>query len=97
MRTAARLDRANALGRQRVVPHQKLGVFPGEDVVGDDAKLVTIAKRAAQREKERRLAAADRPADADRERPRAIVAHLPAGALVEETRARRVVVIVRIW
>ena len=86
MRAAARFDGADALGRQRVVAHQELGIFLREDVVGDDPKLIAIAKRAAQREQQRGLAAAHRAADADGERSRAVVAALRRGALTERAR-----------
>ena len=75
MRAAAGLDRADALRRQRLVAHQELGVFPREDVVGDDARGCESSRSsAAERQQQRGLAAADRPADADGERARAIVA-----------------------
>ena len=85
VRTASGLDGANALGRQRVMPHQKFGIFPGEDIVGHDAQLMAIAKLAAQREKQRRLAAADRPADADGKRSRAD-SREPCGRAADGTR-----------
>jgi hypothetical protein len=46
---------------------QKLGVLAREDVVRHDAEAHRVAKSAAQSEQERRLAAADRSADAYRE------------------------------
>ena len=42
-------------------------VLPREDVVGDDGEAVVVAQRAAEREQQRGLAAADRTADADGE------------------------------
>ena len=54
--------------------HEELGVFFREDVVGHDREVVLVAQETAQREQQRRLAAADRAADADRERARAVVA-----------------------
>ena len=54
-------------GGERLVALQELGVLAGEDVVGDDAEPHAVAQRAAEREDERGLAAADRAADADGE------------------------------
>ena len=51
--------------RQRLVAHQELRVLLGVDVVGHDRDVVAVAQRAAQRERERGLAGADRAADAD--------------------------------
>ena len=80
--------------RQRLVAHQELGVLPREDVVGHDARLCVVAQRAAERQQQRRLAAADRAADADRERARPVVARDRRVALVEQTGV--VVVFVRV-
>ena len=69
VRAAARLDGADVTRRQGLVADQELGVLAREDVVRDHAQAVPVAQTAAEREQQRRLAAADRPADADRERP----------------------------
>jgi len=74
MRTAAGLDCGDALGGERLVAGQELGVLAREDVVGDDGDVVVVAQRAAQRQQQRRLAAADRTADADGEGTRVEVA-----------------------
>ena len=84
VRTAAGFDGADAALVERLVAHEKLGVLAREDVVGDDAEAVRVAQRAAEREHQRRLAAADGPADADREAARAVVARDRRVALVEE-------------
>ena len=70
---------------QRVVAHQELGILLREDVVGDDPQLIAIAQLAAQRQQQRRLAAAHRAADADGERARAVVAPLRRRALTERS------------
>ena len=56
--------------RQRLVAHEELRVLFGVDVVGHDGELVAVAQRAAQRERQRRLAGADGAADADAQRLR---------------------------
>src|SRR5207244_12485568 len=48
--------------------HQELGIFFGVDVVRHHRDLIPVAQRAAQRERQRRLARADRSADADAQR-----------------------------
>src|SRR5207302_9744724 len=68
MRTAAGLDATDPLGRQSAAPGQELGVLAGIDVVGDRDQLETAAHRFAQPVHQRRLAGADRPADADAQR-----------------------------
>ena len=68
VRAAAGLDADDALGRERFVAHQELRVLLGVDVVGDDAELVFVAQRAAQRQRQRGLAGTDRAADADPQR-----------------------------
>src|SRR6185369_14013365 len=65
MRAAAGLDADDPLRRERFVAHQELRVFLGIDVVRDHCDVVALAQRAAQRERQRRLARADRTADAD--------------------------------
>ena len=65
MGAAAGLDAADALGRQCALPHQKLGVLLGVDVVGDDRQIDRRPQLAAERIHQRGLAAADRPGDAD--------------------------------
>jgi len=68
VRAAAGLDGADPGERQGLVPGEELGVLAREDVVGHHAERAAIAKRAAQRQHERGLAAADRAADPDGER-----------------------------
>ena len=58
-----------------------------EDVVGDDGDLVIVAQQAAEREQQRGLAAADRSADADGERPPREVAIEGGGALAKRAGA----------
>ncbi len=91
MRTAAGFDRRDPFGGERLVPHQELGVFLREDVVGDDRELVVLAQQAAESEEQRGLAAADRAADADGERPRRVVTRERRLTLLVEPRAIRVV------
>jgi hypothetical protein len=85
VRTAAGLDRADAVLVERLVADQELGVFAREDVVGDDAEAVGAAKLLAERQHQRGLAAADRAADADREAARRVVARERHVALVKES------------
>jgi hypothetical protein len=59
----------SALGVEHAGPFQELGVLVGVDVVGDDGQLQLVAQGPAQGGHERGLAAADRAADADPERP----------------------------
>src|SRR5262249_59416921 len=70
-------------GGERLVALEELGVLAGEDVVGDDAEAHPIAERAAQRQDERGLAAADGAADADGEGAAAEVAAARRRAVVE--------------
>ena len=70
VRTAAGLHADDAVGGQRLAAHEKLHVLAREDVVGDDAELVVVAHALAQRVDERRLARADRSADAEAHRAR---------------------------
>src|SRR5262249_32084597 len=65
VRAAAGLDADDALGRESVVSHQELRVLLGVDVVRHDRDLVLFAQRAAEGERERRLARADWPPYAD--------------------------------
>ena len=71
---------------KRVVAGQELGVLPREDVVGDDGELVIVAKQPAEREQQRGLAAADRAADADGERPAREVAGERRRAIAKRAR-----------
>ena len=93
MRAAAGLDRADPLGRQRVVAHQELGILLREDIVRDDAQLIAIAQPAAQRQQQRGLAAAHRPADADGERAAAVIAALRRRPLTEGSGSGRIAVV----
>ena len=86
VRAAAGFHRADALGGQRVVAHQEFRVFLREDVVGHHAKLIAVAQAPAERQQQRRLAAAHRAADAHGERARAIVPRPWRIPLVEQSR-----------
>src|SRR5262249_25396319 len=68
VRAAAGLHPGDALGRERARAHQVFGVPLGVDVVGDGGDLVGAAPALAQRVHQRRLARADRAADADPQR-----------------------------
>jgi hypothetical protein len=65
VRAAAGFHPEDAIRRERLVAHQELGVFLGVDVVGDRGDVVALAQRLAQGQRERGLARAYRPADAD--------------------------------
>ena len=65
VRTAARLHAHDALGRKRSGAREELGVLLGVDVVGDDGEAITRAHVLAKPVDKRRLAGADRAADAD--------------------------------
>src|SRR5262245_988209 len=95
MRAAAGFDRADPVFVERLVADQELRVLAREDVVRDDAEAVRAAERLAEREHQRRLAAAHGPADADREAARAVVARERRVALVEE--AGMIVLLVSMW
>ena len=88
VRTAAGLDGADALGGERAMPVEELGVLAREDVVGDDAEAHAIAQRAAEREDERGLAAPDGSANADREGALRVVATARGLAVAEAPRVR---------
>ncbi len=88
VRAAAGLHGGDALGRKRAVAHQELAVLLREDVVGHDREAVVVAQQPAERQQQRRLAAADRAADADRERARAEVAGQRRVAPVEQRQDR---------
>ena len=68
VRAAAGLDAHDAVLRQRLQARQHHGVFLGVDVVGDDGDRELVAQRLAELFGQRRLAGADRPADADAKR-----------------------------
>src|SRR5215204_566017 len=68
VRAAAGLDAHDALLGQGTGDGQDARILLGVDVVGDGAKVVAPAKALAQRLHERRLARADRTADADAQR-----------------------------
>ena len=69
MRAAAGLDPDDPLQRQRLGAHQELGVLAGVDVVGDRRDRPAVAHPLAELVHQRGLAGADRPADADPQRP----------------------------
>ncbi len=68
MRAAAGLDAHDALLRQRARHGQDARILLGVDVVGDGAEVVDVAEALAERLHQRRLAGADRTADADAQR-----------------------------
>ena len=73
--------------RQHALTEQRLGVLPGVDVVGDHRRLVAARQGAAQRRHQRRLAGADRTADAHPQRSvgapsRGKQTHLPTGVVL---------------
>ncbi len=65
VRAAAGLHAHDARLGQRAGAHQDQRVLLGVDVVGDGADVVAVAEGLAQRLHQRRLAGADRAADAD--------------------------------
>jgi hypothetical protein len=67
MGAAAGLDTADALGGQRALADQKLGVLPGVDVVGHDPDAIARRKLTAEAIDQSRLAAAYRPRNANPE------------------------------
>ena len=83
VRTAARLDRANALRFQRAILHEEFAVLFREDVVRDRADAHALAQLLAELEHQRRLAAAHRAAHADGERAPTEVARQGLLALVK--------------
>src|SRR5690606_35744345 len=64
MRAATRFHAHDALGGERFVAHEELGILLGVDVVGDYRELEVIAQCLAEGQRERRLARADRASDA---------------------------------
>ena len=50
----------NAVFFQRLVAQQKLGIFPGVNVVGDHRQIVVLAQGRAQLAQQRRFARAHR-------------------------------------
>ena len=86
VRTATRLDRANAFRRQRTVARQKFAILLGKNVVGHDADVSLVAQPQAELKHKRSLAAADRSADADGERASLEVAVERLVAFVKVTR-----------
>jgi hypothetical protein len=68
VRAAARLDADDPLWLERTGTGEKLGVFLGVDVVGDGGDVVALAEALAECIHQRRLAGADRPANADAQR-----------------------------
>lgn len=79
VRTAARLDGADAVRGQGLVLGEELGVLAREDVVGDGGDVVLGAQGVAQGQHEGGLAAADGAADADGEGAGGPVAALDDG------------------
>ena len=72
-------------GCQRLVADEELAILPREDVVGHGGEVHAVAQPAAQLQHQRRLAAADRPADADGERPPRVIPVRAAAAGGNET------------
>ena len=68
VRTSAGLHRGDPLVGQHGVTAQEVGVLGGVDVVGQHGQRQPVAQLPAQRGDERRLAGADRTADADAQR-----------------------------
>ncbi len=64
MRAAAGFDADDALGRQRRVIDQELGILGGVDVVGDDGHVDLLAQGLAQGQRQGGLAGTDGAADA---------------------------------
>src|SRR5258706_15104045 len=64
MRAATGLDADDALGRERLVGDEELGVLFCIDVVGHHRDVEAVAQPLAQRKRERRLAGTDRSSDA---------------------------------
>ncbi len=75
MRAAAGFDARHAIGRQRALPNQKLGVLARVDVVGDDGQVDRRPQCLAQHVDQSGLPAADWPGDADSKRTRFCVVH----------------------
>ena len=67
MRTSARLHRANALCRESFVTRQELAVFSCKDVIGNGGNTQPRSQLAAELKHQRRLSAAHRATDSDRE------------------------------
>jgi hypothetical protein len=65
MRAATGLHPDDALGFERVISDQKLGVFPGVDVVGHNGHFIVFTHGAAKRQRECGFARTDRSSDAD--------------------------------
>ena len=68
VRATAGLDAQDPLRRKRAGLDQNAGVLLGVDVVGDGGDIELVAQALAKLLHERRLAGADRAADADAER-----------------------------
>ena len=68
MRATAGLDAEDPLRRKRAGLDQNAGVLLGVDVVGDGGDIELVAQALAKLLHERRLAGADRAADADAKR-----------------------------
>src|ERR1700683_5364388 len=66
-------DAANAFHRQHTLPRQKLGVFLGVNVVGDDGEIDARPKLSRELVYERRLARTHRTGNANSVRPGKIV------------------------
>ena len=91
VRAAAGLDADDALQRQHLAAGQELGVLAGVDVVGDDGQVDLGPERPAEPLDQRRLARADRPADAEGEDAAASARRRPAAACVVVAVASRCV------
>ena len=84
VRTAAGLDADDAFQRQRLPAGEELGVLARVDVVGDDGQVELRPELRHSRFDQRRLAGADRTADAEREHltPRSGVGRRAAAVIV---------------
>ena len=94
--TAAGFHGANALRRQRLMLRQKLRIFPGENVVGHGGNIHGRPQPQAKLQHQSRLAAADRPADADGEGPLVKIAVKRPFAFVKMAGLVRVIVMVAV-
>jgi hypothetical protein len=75
MRAAPGLDAGDAFWRQRARAGEELRILSGVNVVGDHREVVAVAQPLAQRVDQRRLAGANRPADAHAQRSMWRAAH----------------------
>ncbi len=65
MRATAGFDTENAVGGQRIVLEQEIGVFTGIDIVGDHGDIVVVAQCRAELLEQGGFAGADRATHAN--------------------------------